>query len=235
MVAWCRVCGCRHSPSSHCRGELEATGVEVPGWKVNVETPRGIVAMGVLLAEAGARWRARIMTFPNVLWTIPGGGGTMKFVGPTMEQAEKEAVSYIRDHCAERGYTMRDQMADLFSPESSGGMGLHSRAQRFSRVLPVRYGVRKPTLFGRTGDLSTSGLFVHTKLPVAEGGTAGLLLELEHCRLPLRGTVVWTRNDPGPSRPVGMGVELVRPPEIYKSYVHGLAMEAEEAPIVIVS
>ena len=50
MIPWCRVCGCRHSPSSHCRGELQATGVEFPGWKVNVETPRGILAIGVLIA-----------------------------------------------------------------------------------------------------------------------------------------------------------------------------------------
>lgn len=232
MVAWCRVCGCRHSPSSHCRGELEPTGVEFPGWKVNVETPRGILAFGVLLAEAGIRWRARVMTLPNVLWTIPGGGGTMKFVGPTSEQAEQQAVAYIREHCADRGYTMRDQMADMSAPETPLGKALQNRAERYSRILPVRYGITKPTLFGRTGDLSTSGLFVHTKLPIAEGGTAGMLLELEHCRLPLRGTVVWTRNAPGPSRPEGMGVQLVRPPEIYESYVHALALEPDDPEIV---
>jgi len=233
MIAWCRVCGCRHSSGSHCRGELQATAAEFPGWKVNVETPRGMLAIGVLLAEAGASWRARIVTLPNVLWTVPGGGGTMKFVGATTEQVEQEAIAYIRDHCAERGYTMRDQMADLCSPAVSLNKVLDLKSQRFSRMLPLRYGVAKPTLFGRTGDLSTTGLFVHTQFPVAEGGSAGMLLELEHCRLPLRGKVIWTRSEPGPSRPVGMGLQLVRPPEIYKSYVRALALEEEE-PIVFV-
>jgi hypothetical protein len=231
MIDWCRVCGCLHSPNSPCRGELQATGVEFPGWKVNVETPRGIQAIGVLLAEAGAHWRARIMTHPNVLWTIPGGGGTMKFVGTTAEQAEQQAIDYIREHCAVRGYTMRDQLASVEAPPAPVGHLQSDRAPRFSRILPVRYGTNRPVLFGRTGDLSTSGLFVHTKLPLAAGGPAGMLLELEHCRLPLRGTVVWTRTSPGPSRPEGMGVQLVRPPEVYENYVHALALEVDE-PVV---
>lgn len=227
MNDWCRVCGYRHSPSSHCQGEFRVTSAEFPGWKVNVETPRGILAFGVLLAQVGERWRARILTHPNVLWTIPGGSGTMKFVGATADLAEREAVAYIREHCANRGYTMRDQMADLRLPAVAFGNDRRSSARRFSRILPVRYGVTKPTLFGRTGDLSTTGMFVHTSMPVAEGGSAGMLLELEHCRVPLRGKVIWTRCTPGPSRPAGMGMKLVRPPMVYEQYVHALALEQQ--------
>ena len=128
---------------------------------------------------------------------------------------------------------MRDQVADLSAPAPPVGQALSDRAPRYSRILPVRYGVTKPVMFGRTGDLSTSGMFVHTKLPLATGGTAGMLLELEHCRLPLRGTVIWTRSQAGPSRPVGMGVQLVRPPEIYSSYVHALALEPDEPELVL--
>jgi hypothetical protein len=233
MLQWCRVCGCRHSSSSFCHGELEPTGVEFPGWKVNVETPRGILAIGVLLAEAGDRWRARILTHPNVLWTVPGGGGTMKFLGASSEQVEQQAIAYIREHCANRGYTMRDQVADL-EPQAFRSAELdhafQSRAPRFSRILPVRYGVGKPVLFGRTGDLSSTGMFVHTRMPMAEGVTAGLLLQLEHCRLPLRGNVIWTRKQAGPSRPVGMGVQLIRPPSTYRDYVQALAVEEREEP-----
>jgi hypothetical protein len=149
----------------------------------------------------------------------------MKFVAATEEQAEHQAIEYIREHCAARGYTMRDQLADLSGATALVGETKRPKDQRYVRVLPVRYGVSKPVLSGRTRNLSLSGMFVDTRLPLTTGGTAGMLLELEHCRLPLRGNVVWTREQPGPSRPAGMGVELVRPPAAYKKYVHALALE----------
>ena len=76
MGPWCRVCCTRHAPDRLCPRERELTGVEFVGFKVNVETPQGMRAIGVLLGEAGRGWRARIITHPNVLWTVPGGGGT---------------------------------------------------------------------------------------------------------------------------------------------------------------
>ena len=79
---WCPVCCCRHRDKKDCPGELLATGPERQGWRVNVQTSTGIEACGVLVAPAGDSWRARILTFPNILWTVPDGSGTLKFVGP---------------------------------------------------------------------------------------------------------------------------------------------------------
>ncbi len=56
------------------------TGPEERRWQIAVETPRGIEGYGVLVAPSGNRWRARILTFPNILWTIPGGGTSIKFL-----------------------------------------------------------------------------------------------------------------------------------------------------------
>ena len=198
------------------------------GFKVNVETPEGIRAFGVLLGATGRSWRARIITRPNVLWATPGGGGSMKFLGPTSEDVEQQAVSYIREHCASRGYTMRDQ-PQLVELEIRNPRALDDRAARFARILPVRYGISKPTLYGRTGNLSSTGLFVHTKLPIAKGGAAGLMLELEHYKLPMQGTVAWSRSVPGPSQPVGMGLQLLTPPEMYLHYIRALSVGTDES------
>ena len=78
---WCPVCGSVHAGPRDCPGDLRATGPERHGWRVAVETPLGIEAYGILVAPTHERWRARILTFPNVLWTIPGGAATLKFVG----------------------------------------------------------------------------------------------------------------------------------------------------------
>jgi hypothetical protein len=233
MTPWCRVCGSRHELGRRCPGECELTGAEFMGFKVNVETPLGVRAFGVLLGEAGRRWRARIITSPNVLWMIPGGGGTMKFIGISSEDAERQAVVYIREHCAMKGYTMRDQLELLEAVERRAlRPGEEDGAERYSRILPVRYGLSKPTLFGRTGNLSETGLFVHTKIPIPEGSNAGLVLELEHAKLPLRGSVVWSRQAPGPSRPPGMGLRLTKPPELYVSYIHALSVSEDAAGLL---
>jgi hypothetical protein len=48
--AFCRVCGTEHRESGGCPGQLAPTGAERPGWRVQVETPFGNEAIGVLLA-----------------------------------------------------------------------------------------------------------------------------------------------------------------------------------------
>lgn len=63
--------------------EAPATGPERHGWRVHVETSRGVEAIGVLVAPSGDLWRSRILTYPNVLWTAPGGRSTLKFLAPT--------------------------------------------------------------------------------------------------------------------------------------------------------
>ena len=81
--AFCQVCATQHGEREDCPGELRATGPERHGWAVAVDAQRGVDLYGVIVAPSGPRWRARIVTFPNVLWTMPGGRGTIKFVGAT--------------------------------------------------------------------------------------------------------------------------------------------------------
>src|SRR6267143_1834934 len=92
---FCCVCGTEHSGPASCPGELRATGAEKHGWRVNVETPFGHEAIGVLLAPSHDVWRARILTYPNVLWAAPGGRGAIKFVGDTPAEAEERAIKFV--------------------------------------------------------------------------------------------------------------------------------------------
>src|SRR5260221_8463718 len=110
---FCRVCGTEHQGPASCPGELPATGVERPGWRVQVETPFGHEAIGVLLAPSHEQWRARIVTYPNVLWTAPGGRGTLKFVGDTPEQAEARAIQFVEQHVRAKRYLRRDGLASV--------------------------------------------------------------------------------------------------------------------------
>ena len=83
MSEWCEICCTTHLPSHRCPGDLQATEDERHGWRVNVETPQGIEGYGVLVAPTSGPWRARILTYPNILWLVPGGRATIKFVGDT--------------------------------------------------------------------------------------------------------------------------------------------------------
>ena len=226
-ITWCMVCGSRHSPEARCPGIEVGTGAEFTAWRVSVETPRGIQGYAVLLAPAGNLWRARILTFPNVMWTIPGGGCSMKFVGRTADEAEAPAVAFIRRHCAERSYLMRDELEPLPDGYVARGPACGADAigldPRFDRALPVRFGLNRPNVVGSTGNISRAGLFVATPRPLAEGAFAGMLLELEHCKVPLRGSVIWQRLLRQPGRDAGMGLELLDPPRIYLRYLDALA------------
>jgi hypothetical protein len=73
-LAWCSVCGGNHQSPKECPGELRATGPERHGWRVTVDTPYGFEAYGVLVAPSVELWRARIITYPNVLWMVRGRG-----------------------------------------------------------------------------------------------------------------------------------------------------------------
>lgn len=232
---WCIVCCTDHPPQARCPGELAATGPEESGWKVSVETPKGIEGYGVLVAQAGRYWRARILTFPRILWTVPGGDGAVKFIGRTAQQAEQRAVAFIRAHCIHRGYLMRDELepalVEIFRPVAHPGFPVAAsgadydqiqRSPRFMRNLPIRFGENRPTVIGTTGNLSAEGLSVVTDTPFDEGSLIGLMLEMEHCKVPLRGSVVWLRRIPIPGRPQGMGLELTGPPSIYVKYIQAL-------------
>ena len=96
---WCRTCGTLHEPRGPCPGTLLATGVERFGWRVTVRTSYGVETIGVLVAPVGKRWRARILTYPNVMWMIPGGGGSIKFLRDDPVDAERVTIDFILQHC----------------------------------------------------------------------------------------------------------------------------------------
>jgi hypothetical protein len=206
--------------------DLHATGPESTSWKVAVQTPHGTRGYGVLLAEAGRRWRARIVTFPNVMWTVPGGGGSLKFLARSRREAERAAINFVRRHCVDRGYVMRDELRPVFESgtrrQAQGDRSGAQPAPRFHRDLPVRFGRNRPTVTASTINLSASGLFIFTEHPLPVGELLGLLLELEHCKVPLRGSVVWERRLSEPGRPPGMGLRLLNPPTVYLRYVQAL-------------
>jgi len=226
-LTWCAACGSSHATPKDCPGDLRATGPERHGWRVAVETPHGIEAYGILVAPAHEKWRARVLTYPNVLWTIPGGERTLKFVADTPQEAEAAAASFIEGHIKARGYARRIASD---TPESgryraearSGAATAPGPPMRKNRSLPVRFG-SGPTLFAAmTGNLSESGLFVATLAPMDPGEGLRVLMQINTGPLGLRGEVVWARRRVVLGRPVGMGIQLASPPEIYRCFVREL-------------
>ena len=201
----------------------EATGPERIGWRVNVETPLGIEAYGVLVAPTAEGWRARILTFPNVLWLKPGAAETIKFFAKTPHDAERAATDFIREHCRQREFTMRDELVLLqpgdYEKEALPGEGVPDRKIRF---LPVLFGLRHPAERAGTGNLSEAGLFIITEDPAPEGEVVHLRLQLETRELDLTGHVRWSRRAHRIGRSPGMGVQLVNPPVDYVNYVRAL-------------
>lgn len=226
---WCPVCGTAHDEPRDCPGELRATGAERPGWRVHVETPFGHEAIGVLVAPSHDVWRARILTYPNVLWTLPGGRGTMKFIGATAEDAERSAVAYIEDHVRAKGLLRRDALAPVAAaPAAKSAPGeflpraLKATSQRKVRSLPVRFGAERASTRGVTFNLSTEGMFVGAPDPPEDGRVLFIHLDVSGHTLPLRGLVMWSRPRGEAGRPVGMGIRLTDPPPFYRSFVAAL-------------
>ena len=226
-IPWCPVCQTRHASRKDCPGELLATGPERHAWRVQVRTPTRTDAYGVLVAECGERWRARILTYPNILWSVPGGRGTVKFVGDTAQLAEQAAIDFILDHCRERDYEVLQKSPAVESrPLETEAAPVQqprgSRDPRHLRSLVVRYGPEKTDRLGMTSDLSKSGLFIITDDPLAAGQDLKLLLELGRYSVPLVGKVAWRRTKAERGRPAGMGVQLKTPPNVYARYVSSL-------------
>jgi uncharacterized protein (TIGR02266 family) len=231
---WCAVCCTRHGSVSQCPGELLATGPERHGRRITVATQARNEVYGVLIAETGTRWRARVLTYPNMLWSVPGGKGTLKFVGNSAQEVETQAVAFITQVCEARGYKIVEQEeqpeSDGVEDESAAVQSPHgARDERHLRTFAVHYGVESPTTSARTADLSRGGLFIVTGRPLPIGSAVRLRLELESFTLPLRGEVVWVRQPAENDRPAGMGVQLQNPPPIYLRYVRELAKGTGEA------
>ena len=218
---WCAVCGSVHADPADCPGDLRATGAERHGWRVAVDTPNGIEAYGVLVAPTHDRWRARILTFPNVLWTIPGGAATLKFVAGSPQSAEALAVAFIEGHIAARGYARRSHM-DPTTPGRYGGEMSSAAlvvAPRKAHAVPVRFGNGSTLFSAMTANLSESGMFVATLAPLDPGVALRVMMSLATGPIGMKGEVVWSRSTIVLGRPVGMGLKLLSPPSLYQEFV----------------
>lgn len=224
-IRWCGTCGTAHVGPSTCPGPLRATGAERPAWRVNVETPFGHEAIGVLLAPSHDVWRARIMTYPNVLWTLPGGHGTIKFVGDTKEEAEARAIAFVEEHVRAKRYLRRDGLEAvdaLAAGASRPPAPLFIVAPRKRSCLPLRWGVDRASVRGVTVNVSADGMFIGAVAPETDGRSLAIHLDLDGHTVPMRGFVMWNRRRSEPGRPKGMGVRLSEPPRLYQSFVAAL-------------
>jgi hypothetical protein len=210
--------------------EIRATEPERHGWRVTVATPLGVEAYGVLVAPCEEGWRARILTYPNVLWTIPGGEVSMKFLGPTPQEVERSAIAFIEDHISKRGYSRRDAL----EPVQAGPIPVEHRARadagparpkrgapapRKLRTIPLLFGPVRPQRRAVTGNLSETGLFVVTDAPLSRGSPIAIEIETDAYSIRVRGTVVWNRRKPGIGRLAGMGIRLDDRPALYTQFV----------------
>lgn len=232
-MEWCPVCNTRHENPRNCPGELLASGPERHGWRTKVLAQHRTETYGILLAESGKLWRARILTYPNMLWSVPHGRGTVKFIGKSAREAESQAIEFIKEHCRKRGFKLLEEDAEVESApvaaEASGEQQPQGCEEvRHLRSFVIRYGENKADQPGMTTDLSKGGIFIATDNLLAQGRTIKMLLSLEGYTVPLLGKVAWVRSKAQPGRPVGMGVQLQSPPNLYMRYIRSLRAEQEE-------
>jgi hypothetical protein len=225
---WCRVCGTRHVIGP-CHREYLATGPERHGWRALVEGRDAPDVYGVLVAPAGHLWRARILTYPNVIWMVPGGGASMKFLGTTAALAEAAAVLYLTEHCKATGVKISRRLPDLDPGPLDSEEAPASRqdsekqaARRRLRHLPLRWGTDGPNEDGYSEDLSEGGLFLISGKIQPEGTRLVLSLRLGEATVALVGVVTWVRAMASQGRRVGMGVRLDAPPRAYLEFVRSL-------------
>jgi len=222
-LIWCPVCGGGHARPQDCPGDLRATGPERHGWRVAVETSYGVEAYGVLVAPSFDVWRARVITYPNILWTVPGGAITLKFSAATAQEAEAQAVAFVEGHIKARGYVAHESSdapsVSQFRAEAAAKPAPAGPALRKVRAIPIRFG-SGPSLFAAmTGNVSESGLFVMTLAPFEPGTGVRVMMDLDTGPLGLKGEVVWKRDRIVLGRPVGMGVQLIAAPDSYREFV----------------
>ena len=209
-----------------------ATGPERHARKFKVTQHKHVEYYGVLIAESGDLWRARIFTYPNMLWSVPGGRGTIKFAGATAAEAEAQAIEFLTEHCTDRRLTLQEsddekppgrvekEQAARLSPR--GG-----KEERHSRKVPIRFGEKKAERAGTTVNLSRTGIYIATANPIEIGKRVRMSLDIPEYTIPLTGTVVWVRINPIPGKPRGMGVQLQQSPALYRRYVAKVEEEEE--------
>lgn len=225
---WCRTCGTRHPPVP-CVKDYSSTGTERHAWRALIEGKEFPEVYGVLIAPMGRLWRARILTYPNVVWMVPGGGATMKFLAMSAVQAEADAVQFIQDLCKRRGLRISRRLPNLEpgpvdheeSPETQADAQAQASRRRL-RHIPIWWGKDAADEEGLSEDLSEEGLFLISGKLQPKGTTLHLRLKVGDTLLEMTGTVTWTRDLAGYGRRIGMGIELKSPPQGYKEFVRTL-------------
>jgi Tfp pilus assembly protein PilZ len=231
---WCSTCHTRHTDPTKCPGELLAIGPERHGWRIRVMAGHRTEVYGILVAEAGEQWRARILTYPNMLWSIPGGRGTIKFAGNSAQDAERQAIEFIQEHCRKRGFKLLEEeettveSQPLAGEASAAAKSQGSTGARHLRPLVIRFGQDRAEHAAMTSDLSAGGLFITTDKPLPQGRGLKMLLSLANYTIPLIGKVAWVRSTDEKGRPVGMGVQLLSPPGLYIRYIRTISGEQED-------
>ena len=221
---WCAVCCTQHEPRKNCPGNLLATGPERHARKYAVTQDKRLEYYGILIAEAGDLWRARVFTYPNMLWSVPGGRGTVKFVGATAKEAEELAIAFLRSHCEERRYTMQDA-TDEVAPGSMDSEKAEKtdpkqgKEDRHPCKVPIRFGEEKATQAATTANLSVGGIYIATSNLLPAGKTIKMLLDVQAYTIPLTGTIAWVREEEEEGRPKGVGVQVHNPPSLFVRYV----------------
>jgi hypothetical protein len=188
---------------------------------VHVETPFGHQAIGVLLAPSHDVWRARIMTYPNRLWTIPGGKGTMKFVGDSAEVAEARAIAFVQGHIQAKRF-LRGQAPVGHDAPRPAAASRFAATKRKRASLPLRWGAERAHVRGVTVNVSPDGMFIGAVSPESDGQSLVVVVDLDGQTIRLRGFVMWSRSRAEHGRPRGMGVRLSEPPSVYQAYVAAL-------------
>ena len=163
----------------------------------------------------------------------------MKFVADTPQEAEHQAVEYIKLHCRLRSLKMQEKppkvesgLVDLEQDTATADSAEVEASQRELRAIPVRFGTSRPSETAATEDVSEGGLFVVTASPLPDGTELVLRFEIDGFGIPLRGVVRWSRSKADGGRSVGMGIELIRPHSRYLQYVREQRMaEIAEEPV----
>lgn len=222
---WCTACCTRHEPGGACPGSLLATGPERHARKfTSISEDNEVESYGILIAEAGDLWRARIFTYPDALWRIPDGAGTIKFVGATAQEAESRAIEYVEEHCSEHGCRLTETGVDEIPLQAGAETTGHPAARagqqdRHPCKLPIRFGEEMANQTATTANFSAHGIYIATRNVVEKGKRLRMSLTVQAYTISLTGTVMWVRDKEEPGKPRGMGVQLEKPPALYLRYV----------------
>jgi hypothetical protein len=212
-----------------CFRDYQATGTERHGWRALIEGKDVPEVVGVLVAPVGALWRARVITYPNVVWMVPGGGSSMKFLGASAAQAESDAVLYLQEYLKSKGLKVSRRLPNLVtgevdreeSAETQADQQLQA-ARRRVQYIPVWWGLEIPDEEGLSEDLSETGLFLITGKLQPKGARLALRIDAAGTKVDMLGTVAWRREMLAGGRRVGMGIEIRTPPAAYVEYVRSL-------------